>query len=103
MAQTSMHAKEQANGDLYACKFQERLKSVSPLAAVDFKRSYRDNMPGWEGFVFDMMKNTGLFDNAAIFSKTDLSIWAQTTDFNVRTLRKQTLSLFLNTEPTLFP
>lgn len=41
-------------------------------------------MSGWDGYVNDMMKNTGLFDNASIFAKDGLNEWAATEDFSVR-------------------
>ena len=42
-------------------------------------------MSGWDGYVNDMMKNTGLFDNASILSKEDYGEWATTDGFSVRT------------------
>jgi hypothetical protein len=41
-------------------------------------------MSGWDGYVNGMMKDTGLFDNASIFSKDGFNEWASTEDFSVR-------------------
>lgn len=41
-------------------------------------------MSGWDGYVNDMMKDTGSFDNAIILGLDDRSIWAATSDFKVR-------------------
>jgi hypothetical protein len=40
-------------------------------------------MSGWDGYVNGMMKDTGFFDNAAIFGKEGYTQWASTEHFEV--------------------
>lgn len=43
-----------------------------------------NDMSGWDGYVNDMMKDTGFFDAAVILGKDSLAVWASTEEFEVR-------------------